>query len=173
MQFKGKLGNQTWEKGKKTNFGPDFDPFGPNFSSWVLPLLDVRHYTSYHCMQSQEKRMIQTRWNGEKTRAVRPKFGPFFFFFNFFFQKLALSVNRYRGQLSSCTISEKTDDPILIKFSDGQTDRRTRVISKDAARLTSSVQYVQGSCQYLKKNLFKKTNCETNYFKYVFSRSIL
>ena len=45
-----------------------------------------------------------------------------FFFFKFFFQKLALSVNRYRGQLSSCTISEKTDDPILIKFSDGQTD---------------------------------------------------
>ena len=30
MQFQGKLMNQTWEKGKKTSFGSDFDSFGPN-----------------------------------------------------------------------------------------------------------------------------------------------
>ena len=43
-----------------------------------------------------------------------------------FFKNLALSVTRYHGQLSSCTI-EKTDDPILGKFSDmdGWTDRQT------------------------------------------------
>ena len=41
-----------------------------------------------------------------------------------FFQNLALSVTRY-GQVSSCTISEKINDLILRKFSDGQTDRQT------------------------------------------------
>ena len=35
MQFKGKLMNQTWENGKKANFGPDFGLFGP---SLLLPL---------------------------------------------------------------------------------------------------------------------------------------
>ena len=79
--------------------------------------------------------MIQTQGNGEK-----PHFGPdlgtqiqaanFFFFF---FKNLASSVTRYHGHLSSCTISEKTNDPILSKLSEGRTDRwtdrRTRVIS--------------------------------------------
>ena len=46
---------------------------------------------------------------------------------NFFFKNLAASVTRYHGQLSSCTISEKTNDPILRKLSDGQTDRPTDV----------------------------------------------
>ena len=41
----------------------------------------------------------------------------------FFPQKnLTSSVTRYHGQLSSCTISEKPNDPILRKFSDGETD---------------------------------------------------
>ena len=44
----------------------------------------------------------------------------------FFFSKiLASSVTRYRGQLSSCTISEKTNDPVLRKLIDGRTDRQT------------------------------------------------
>ena len=43
----------------------------------------------------------------------------------FFFENLAPSVTRYHGQLSSYTISEKTNDPILRKLSDGRTDRRT------------------------------------------------
>ena len=38
---------------------------------------------------------------------------------------MALSVTGYHRQLSSCTISEKADDPILRKFSDGRTDRWT------------------------------------------------
>ena len=54
--------------------------------------------------------------------------GPFFFFKNF-----ASSATRYHGQLSSSIISEKTNHPILRKVSDGrtdgQTDRRARVIS--------------------------------------------
>ena len=36
----------------------------------------------------------------------------------FFFKK----VTRYHGQLSSCIISEKTDDPILRKICDKHTD---------------------------------------------------
>ena len=51
----------------------------------------------------------------------------------FFFKNLASSVTRYDGQLSSCTISERTNDPILRKLSvgrtDGEMDRRKKVIS--------------------------------------------
>ena len=35
-------------------------------------------------------------------------------------KNLAWSVTRYHGQLSSCTISEKNNDPILRKFSVGR-----------------------------------------------------
>ena len=41
---------------------------------------------------------------------------------NFFFKNLASSVTRYHGQLSSCTISEKTNDGRRDRHSDGQTD---------------------------------------------------
>ena len=83
-------------------------------------------------MQLQGKRMIQTQENGEK-----PNFGldldplspnssrhspplpppPL--------KNLVLSVTKYHGQLSSRTILQKTNDPILIKFSDGRTDGQT------------------------------------------------
>ena len=43
----------------------------------------------------------------------------------FFPKNLASSVTRYHGQLSSCAISEKTNDPFLRKFSDGRTDGQT------------------------------------------------
>ena len=66
------------------------------------------------------------------------KFGHQFLFFSP--KNLASSGTRYHGQLSSCTISEKNNDPILTKRSDGRADRRTRVISLDAVRLTSCVQ---------------------------------
>ena len=64
-----------------------------------------------------------------------PDFGPFAvnFFFFFFFKNQASSVTRCHGQLSSCTISEKTNDPILRKLSnartDGQTDKKTDIIT--------------------------------------------
>ena len=38
---------------------------------------------------------------------------------------MALSVIRYHGLLSSCTVSEKTNDPSLRKRSDGRTDGLT------------------------------------------------
>ena len=68
--------------------------------------------------------MIQTQENGEKPHSG-PNFGPldpdsgrYIFFIN-----LASSGTRYHGQLSSCTMSEKTNDPILRKLCDGQTER--------------------------------------------------
>ena len=88
-------------------------------------------------MQFLQKRMIQTIENGEKPH-FGPDLGPLGLFF--FFKNLAPSVTGYHGQLSSCTISEKNNDPVLRKFSDGRTERRTRVISQDAARRTPSVQ---------------------------------
>ena len=48
-----------------------------------------------------------------------------FFFFFFFFKNLAPSVTRYYGQLSSCTITEKTSDQTLRKLTDGRTDGQT------------------------------------------------
>ena len=53
-----------------------------------------------------------------------PKFGP-----PFFFLSLASPVTRYHDQLSSCTTSEKTSNPIMKKRSDRWMDRRKRVIS--------------------------------------------
>ena len=82
-------------------------------------------------MQFQGKCMIQSQENS-KNAYFGPDLGPLdtnsgcqFF--------LALSVTIYHGQLSSCTISEKTSDPILRKFTDrptiqqtdGWTDRQT------------------------------------------------
>ena len=78
-------------------------------------------------MQFQGKLINQTLENGKK-----PSFGPDFGPFDpnsgrqiFFFKNRTWSVTRFYGQLSSCAISEKTNDPILRKFSDGQTDQQT------------------------------------------------
>ena len=42
-----------------------------------------------------------------------------------FFLNPASSVTIYHGQLSPCTTSEKINDPILRKLSDGRTDGET------------------------------------------------
>ena len=83
-------------------------------------------------MQLQGKLKIRTQENAEKPH-YGPNLGPLgpnsgckIFFF---FKNLALSVTRYHGQLLSCTTSGKTNDPILRKFTDGWTGRRTTVIS--------------------------------------------
>ena len=52
--------DQTWKNDKKTNFGPDFSPFGPNlnpqfFFLQVLPQLVVDIVSNYHPMQFKEK----------------------------------------------------------------------------------------------------------------------
>ena len=134
-----KLTNETSENGEKPNFGLDLDPLG---GSYTL-LDDVRHCCKLSLHASLK---IQTQENGKKPH-FGPNFGPlgqnlgremFFFFFKYL---VSSSVTRYPGQLSSCAISEKTNDQILRKLSDGrtdgqtdrrtdgQTDRRARVIS--------------------------------------------
>ena len=70
--------------------------------------------------------MIQTQRNGEKLY-FGLYLGPLSrnSGYQFFFKNRASSVTRYHGQLSSCKISEKTNDPILRELSDGRTDRQT------------------------------------------------
>ena len=98
--------------------------FGPkNFFSWILSLLDVRHCCklSAYVISGKTKEQYLRKWQ-------RPSFGSNFGPLgpnsgcHFFPKNLVLSATRCHGQLSSCTISEKTNDPILRKLSDGQTD---------------------------------------------------
>ena len=123
MQFQRKLTNQTWENGKKPNFGPDFGPFGsPNFFSWILPLLDIRYCCKVSLYAISKKtyqpslRKCQKKPSWAQLWPIWSKFGPTI---------LASLVTRHRGQLSSCTISKKTNDSILIKLSDRRTAGRT------------------------------------------------
>ena len=122
----------------------------PNFFSWVLPILDVRYCCKLSLNATSRKRYDPNsrKWRKTSFWAWFRSIGPKFRLPNFFLKNLTSSITRYHGQLSSCTISEKTNDSILRKFSDwrkdgrtdGQTDRQTRVVSWNAVRLTSSVQ---------------------------------
>ena len=67
--------------------------------------------------------MIQTQENSEKTH-FWPKLG--FLYSTFFKKNLTSSVTRYHGELLSSTKSEKNNDPILRKLSDGRKDGRTK-----------------------------------------------
>ena len=59
---------------------------------------------------------------GPDSGPVAPNSGCQLVFFSF--KNLSSSVTRYYGLLSSCTISEKSNDAIMKKFSEGRTDRR-------------------------------------------------
>ena len=129
--FKENLLNKLEKMAKKNSFGTDFCPLGPkNFlhGFYLFYMLDI--FASYHCMQLQGKLMNQTWENGKKPLVLEPisahlaQIWPANFFF-FFFKNLASSVTRYHGKLSSCTITEKNNDPILRKLSDGEWFHRT------------------------------------------------
>ena len=88
-------------------------------------MLDI--VANYNRIQFQERITVQTQANGEK-----PHFGFDLGPLNtnlgrqFFVKTLGLSVTGHHGQISTCIISEKTNDKILRKFSDdGQTRRGT------------------------------------------------
>ena len=95
------------------------------FFSWVLPLLNVKHCCklSLYAISKKTKELNVRKW--QKTslwawfRHAGPKFGLHFFCCC---KNLVSSATQYHGQLSSCTISEKNNDPILRKISDGQMD---------------------------------------------------
>ena len=81
----------------------------------------------YHCVQFQGK-VITPTWENSKKPSFRPNFGtvgPNFGCKSFFQESGFINVTRYLGQLSSRTISEKTNDPFLRKLSDGRTDGQT------------------------------------------------
>ena len=131
MQFKGKLKSQTWENYRRPNFRPVFDPFGPQNISWVFPPLDIRHYSelSLYVISKEHvwfklKKMVK-KLILSLNKAHRDQIRVANFFIFLLFKNLASPVTRYHGQFSSCNISEKTNDPILRKFSDGKTDGRT------------------------------------------------
>ena len=84
-------------------------------------MLDI--VASYHFMQFQGKLMNQTFENGKKP-SFGSDFGPNSDRRFFFKKNLASSPTRYHGQLSSCTVSEKSNDSFLRKLSDGRTDGR-------------------------------------------------
>ena len=82
-------------------------------------MLDI--VASYHCMQFHGKRMIHTHFIlglifARQIRAAKIVSPP---------KKLALSVTRFHGQPLLYTISEKINDPILRKLSDGRIEGRT------------------------------------------------
>ena len=142
--MKGKLVNQISENGKKTNFGLILahlaQIFLMSFTStgcWTLSQAIIVCKFKEN-VWSKLKKMKSSFWAW--FRSVGPKIGPP----NFYFKNLASTVTLYHGQLSSCTISEKINDPILRKLSDrridGQKDRRAWKILWDAVRLASSVQ---------------------------------
>ena len=64
----------------------------------------------------------------KKIKSFGPNFGTFGLNSShqiFFLKNLASSVTRYHGQLSSCIITEKINDPILKEFSDRRTEGQT------------------------------------------------
>ena len=105
-----------------TNLGHNFF----FFFLWILPLLEIGHCCklSLYAISRKTNEPNLKKWlKKDGFWLLWPKFGsPIFFFF--FFKNLASSVTRYHGQLSSCTISEKTNGPILRKLSDGRKDGR-------------------------------------------------
>ena len=135
-------------KWQKTQFQAWFSPLWPKFGpkkifSWILLVLDVRHcckLSLYAISRKTDERNLR-KWK-KNNLVLGPILVPLaqIWATKFFFENLASSVTRCYGQLSSCTLLEKTNDPILRKLSDGRTDRRPRVISQDAVRLTSNIQ---------------------------------
>ena len=139
MQFKGKLLNKTRENGKKSHFEAwFFAHFGPNlnpkmFFHWFYfsKILDI--VTNYHCMKFQEKHTQTQANNLISGQFEKPHFGPDldpldpssihqFFFSKTWLRKSLDVMVKYRD----VKYQKKTNDPILKKFSDGQTDRQTK-----------------------------------------------
>ena len=112
---------------KKTSFRSDFGPLGPKFYLLILPLVEVRHCCklSFYVNSRKTNEPNLRKWQKTYFRARSESIWPKFRLSIFFFKNLASTVTRYHGQLSSCTISEKTNGQILRKLSDGRRDEGT------------------------------------------------
>ena len=128
VQYQGNLLMQIWENEKKTWFWT----LVQNLTScrilaevWaqknflqVLPVLDVRYCRKLIIVCNFKERVWSKLNKMAKNRILDLQIRAA----NFFFKNLASLVTKYHGQLSSCTISDKTNDPILKSLS---SDRRT------------------------------------------------
>ena len=118
----------------------------PNLDPKIL-FVDFSSTRSETMLQAIIVRIFKENWNTKLEKAAKTDFGPFSPNpgRQIFFKNLALSVTRYHGQLSSCTISEKSNDSILRKLSDGRTGGQTNGQTDESdflrlCQLTSSVQ---------------------------------
>ena len=107
-----KINEPNLRKWQKTYFQDRFWLLWPKFGPRNFFYEFYLHYilgtvSSYHYMQFQGKLMNQTSVNSKKP-SFGHNFGPFGP--NLGHQNLAPSVTTYHGQLSSCTLSEKTND---------------------------------------------------------------
>ena len=98
----------------------------PNFFFVGFILLDVRHCCKLS-LYAISRKTNNRKWRKNLVLVLTYDSGPKFempFFFSF--KNLVLSVTRYHmGQLSSSTLSGKTNNPILRKRSGRRTDERT------------------------------------------------
>ena len=119
------------KNGKKPSLGLDFGTLAKfrcqNFFLWILALTDVRHCCKLSFYTVSRKTNEPNLWKSQKTWIlvqfwpIWPKFRPP----KYFFKNLASLITSYHVQLPSCTISEKSNDPILRKVSGRQTDGQT------------------------------------------------
>ena len=111
--------------------GPIFSPLAQIWPQKIF-FVDFTYTICRLSLCAASRKTYQPNLRKWQKPSFGPNFGPFgpnlgcqFILFYFFFKNLAPSVTRYYGQLSSCKISEKTNDPILRKLSDGRMDGRT------------------------------------------------
>ena len=127
----GKLINQSWENGKKTNFGPNFGPFGPNLTAHpqlqkkkkknlrVLSLLVVRNCSELSVYAISRKtnelhfiRKFRKTWFWARFWPVWLRVRPP----NFLSWIFPLPVAKNRSKISSNAIYKKANEPNLRKL---------------------------------------------------------
>ena len=121
--------NQTRENGKKPSFRSNFDCFGPNLSSKIFfsDLTSTRYQKLLQVIIVCN--LKENWWTKLEKMAKNPVWGSILAYLAQiwvtipFFKNLVPSVTRSQIQLSSCTISETNNEPILRKLSDGQSAR--------------------------------------------------
>ena len=138
----------------RAKFWPKF--WSPIFFFVGFILLDVRHCCKL-ALYAISRKTNNRKWRKNLVLVLTYDSGPKFempFFFSF--KNLALSVTRYHmRQLSSSTLSGKTNNPILRKRSGRRTDERT------------------GACYEIKKSVgrpFDTSRCCRKWFSISYTK---
>ena len=132
--------NHTWENSEKLKFGLDFRPFCPEFFSWGLLLLDVRQ-----CRKLSSYAILKKSYdpNSRKWRKATfwPQFRPSSFSQKIWLrQSLDIMVSYHHAQYLKKLMIHSWENLVMDGRTDRHPEKRTRVISWNAVRLTSSVQ---------------------------------